>query len=118
MPDLSFTEVQAKLPSGTIVADTTNNDVKISLKALMNESSVAMADEKVGEAIAKFLDACASAQDDYNTSTSNTEDLQSYPAPAAGAPIRNTLGVYESTFAYTVSVNVPLNRDQIQAVIL
>lgn len=116
MADLTFTNVAAKLPVGAIVDDAANTDVKISLKALMGETSVALTDPKVGEAISKLLDGCANAQTDYNADAGNSTDLRSYPTPTAGTPVRNaSTGVYSSTFTYTVSVAVPLNRDSAEA---
>lgn len=114
MPDLSFLNVQAKLPAGAIVADGANNDVRISLKALMGESAVDLTDEKVGELLSKLLDACAAAQVDYNAAPG--PDIRSYPTPTASTPIRNaTTGLYSSNFTYSVSVAIPLNRDEVMA---
>lgn len=117
MADLTFTQVQSKLPAGSITLDSANSDVKISLKALMGETAVALNDAKVGELISKFLDACASAQTDYNANAANPKDLRSYNAPTASAPVRDTTtGAYSSTFNYTVSVQVPLDKNAAVAV--
>lgn len=116
MSDLTFTKVAAKLPANSIVADGANNDVKISLKALMGETSVSLTDEKVGEFISKFLDACSAAQTDFNADSANTFDLRSYPSPSAGSPIRDsTTGNFSATFTYTVSLSVPLDKNTVNA---
>lgn len=82
----------------------------------MGETSVALADAKVGEAISKLLEGASAAQITYNADAGNTKDLRSYPAPAVGTPVRDTTtGVYSSTFTYTTSVAVPLNRDSVTA---
>lgn len=116
MADLTFTLVQGKLPANAIVYDSGTTDVRISLKALMGETSVALADAKVGEAISKLLDACAAAQTDYNANVANPKDLRSYPSPTVGAPIRDsTTGIYSSTFTYSTSLSMPLNKDTVSA---
>ena len=116
MADLTFNQVKATALANAIVADVANNDVVISLKALMGEASVALADAKVGEALSKLLDACASAQVAYNADAGNAKDLRSYPLPSVGTPIRDTTtGVYSSTFTYTTSVAIPLNKDTVAA---
>lgn len=116
MSDLTFTQLVAQLPTNAIVADAPNNDVKISLKALMGESTVALTDEKVGEFISKFLDACAAAQTAFNANVSNTYDFRSYPSASAGSPVKDaTTGQYSATFTYTCSLSIPLNRDTVNA---
>jgi uncharacterized MnhB-related membrane protein len=114
MSDLTLQNIQAKLPAGAIVLDGANDDVRVSLKALMGESAVALTDAKVGEFVSKLLDACAAAQVDYNAAPG--PDIRSYPTPTASTPIRNaTTGQYSSNFTYSVSVAVPLNRDEVMA---
>lgn len=93
MADLTLTQLQAKLPAGALTLDAANNDVKLSLKALMNEATVALTDTKVGEAISKLLDGAASAQSDYNADAANLKDLRSYPAPAVGTPIKDAIAL-------------------------
>lgn len=116
MADLTFTQLQDKLPAGAVTLDAGNSDVLISLKALMAESAVALSDAKVGEAISKILDGAASAQTAYNADAGNAKDLRSYPAPTVGTPIKDaTSGVYSSTFTYTTSVAIPLNKDTVSA---
>lgn len=116
MADLTFTQLQAQALAGAIVDDNTNNDVKISLKALMGETAVDLTDTKVGEAISKLLDACSAAQIAYNADAGNAKDLRSYPAPSVGTPIKDaTSGVYSSTFTYSTSVAIPLNKDTVTA---
>ncbi|WP_416671546.1 hypothetical protein [Egbenema bharatensis] len=114
MADLSPANVLAKLPANSIIEDLANNDVRISMKAVMGEASVDLDDEKIGEFITKFLDACAAAQVEYNQSPD--PDLRSYPNPTASAPIRNaTTGEYASTFTYTVSLAIPLDKSVVTA---
>jgi len=116
MADLTFTQIAATAPANAITLDADNNDVVISLKALMGETSVALADPKVGEAISKLLDAASAAQVAYNADSGNAKDLRSYPAPSVGTPVRDTTsGVYSSTFTYTTSVAIPLNKDTVAA---
>lgn len=113
MPDLTFSNVSAKLPSNSITAS--DGDVLISVKAVCGESSVNLSDQKLGEFLAKFLEACSKAQTDYNAI--NTPKFRSYNPPAAGAPfVDSDSGDYYSTFTYTVSVDIPLNRDTAHAV--
>lgn len=113
MPDLTFNALKAKLPANAVTA--ANGDVLISVKAVMGESSVVIDDQKVGECIAKILDAASLAQNDHNAV--NTPKFRSYNAPSTGAPFRNpTTGIYYSTFTYSLSVQIPLNRDTVDAV--
>lgn len=117
MADLTFTQLQTAAPVGAIVDDAANSDVVISLKALMGEATVDLTDAKVGEALAKLLNSCASAQATYNgANASGDPDLRSYPRPTAGAPILDAAtGLYTSTFTYTVSVGIPVNLDNTSA---
>lgn len=113
MPDLSFNSLAAQLPSGAVTAS--GGDVLISAKAVMGETSVAIGDQKIGELLAKLLEACSQAQDAYNAVY--TPKFRSYNPPSAGTPTRNsTTGEYYSTFTYTMSINVPLNNDIATAV--
>ena len=117
MADLTLTQLQTAAPANAIVDDVANNDVVISLKALMGEATVDLTDAKVGEAISKLLNAAATAQVTYNAANNTGDpDLRSYPRPTAGAPILDTTtGLYTSTFTYTVSVGIPLDLDEITA---
>lgn len=116
MADLKFSQIQAKLPANAITYDSATTDVRISLKALMGESSVQLTDAKVGEAISKLLDACAAAQLDYNVDSANPKDLRSYNAAIASSPVKDaTTGIYASTFNYTVSVQIPLDKNTVNA---
>jgi hypothetical protein len=113
MADLTFTALAAKLPANAIT--TASGDVLISVKAVMGEASVAMNDQKIGELLSKLFDAASNAQNDYNA-VSNPK-FRSYNPPVASAPFRNsTTGEYQAAFTYTLTVNVPLNRDSINAV--
>lgn len=114
--DLSFAALDQALPDGAIVEDVPNNDVKISLKVLMNEANVALGDSKVSEAVSKLLDACAKAQVAFNTAS--PVDLNSYPFPTPGIPTQDSDGNWFATFTHTVSVTIPLNRDQTSGVVL
>lgn len=113
MPDLTFTQVAAQLPANSITLS--GSDVVISTRLIMGETTVALADQKIGEFISKLLDACSKAQDAHNAS--NNPKFRSYNAPSSGTPTRNpTTGEFSSTFTYTVSVNIPLNRNTVDAV--
>lgn len=116
MPDLSFNQVDDNLPAGAIIDDAANTDVKISVKALLGEPAVSLADGKISEFVSKFLDACSKAQSSYNTA--QAVDLNSYPAPIPGIPVQDDQGNWYATFTHTVSVNVPLNRNETSGVIL
>ena len=113
MADLTFTALSAKLPANSITSQ--SGDLLISVKAVMGESSVALTDQKIGEFFSKLLDAAGSAQTDHNAVA--TPKFRSYNNPVASAPFRNsTTGLYEATFTYTLAVNIPLNRDSVNAV--
>ena len=117
MADLTLAQVAAKLPAGALVADAPNNDVKLSLKALMNEASVTLTDPKVGEFLAKLIDGATLAQIDYNADEGNTLKIRSYPTPTLGTPLRDeTSGVFFVNFTYNVQVAAPLDRDQFEAI--
>ncbi len=113
MTDLTFTSLVSKLPANAITAS--GGDVLISVRAVMGEATVALTDPKIGEFISKFLDAAGAAQNDWNAI--NNPKYRSYNPPAASTPFRDTTtGLYRATFTYTVSVDIPLNRDQVVAV--
>ena len=113
MADINFTALASKLPANAITF--ANGDATVSIKTVMGEASVAASDQKVGEFLAKLLDACGLAQNDHNAV--NTPKFRSYNAPATSAPFRNPItGIYASTFTYSLSVNIPLNRDTVDAV--
>ncbi len=113
MADLSFTALASKLPSGSITSQ--SGDLLVSVKAVMGEASVNLTDQKIGEFFSKLLDAASNAQIDHNAVA--TPKFRSYNAPVASAPFRDsTTGLYEATFTYTLSVNIPLNRDNVSAV--
>ncbi|HEY9696753.1 MAG TPA: hypothetical protein V6D10_05790 [Trichocoleus sp.] len=114
MTDLSFANLQAALPDGALSADSANNDILISLKALMNEPSLTLSDPKVSEAISKLLSACTKAQNTFNESAST--DLNSFPQPIAGIPQQDNQGNWYVVFTHNISVLVPLNRDSTAAV--
>lgn len=81
----------------------------------MGEANVALTDQKIGEFLSKLMDAASSAQTDHNAVA--TPKFRSYNSPVASAPFRNaTTQLYEATFTYTLSVNIPLNRDSVNAV--
>lgn len=113
MADLAFNALVSKLPSGAIIAD--SGDVLISVRKVMGETGANLTDQKLGEFLSKILEACSKAQDDWNAV--NSPKFRSYNAPSAGTPVRNaTTGEYSATFTYTISVNIPLNRDTVDAV--
>lgn len=113
MPDLTFSNVAAKLPANSITAS--GGDVMISVRTVMGEANAALSDQKLGEFLAKFLEACSKAQTDYNAI--NNPKFRSYNPPAAGAPFYDTdTQNYHSTFTYTVSVDIPLNQNEVFAV--
>ncbi|MCU0525165.1 MAG: hypothetical protein MUF72_10100 [Elainella sp. Prado103] len=114
MPDLTFTQLQSRLPANSIVS--ASGDVTISLRAVMGETTVALTDQKVAEALSKLLEAANRAQDDYNANPSNAQDLRSYPAPSSGAPVRDSSGIWYSVFNYTLSVRMNINRDFVDAI--
>lgn len=113
MADLSFTALAAKLPAGSITSN--SGDLLISAKAVMGEATVTLTDQKIGEFFSKILDAASNAQTDHNAVAS--PKFRSYNSPVASAPFRDSVtGQYEATFTYTISVNIPLNRDSVNAV--
>lgn len=115
--DLSLAQLDAQLPAAAMVE--ANGDVVISLKALMGEAAVALTDAKTSEFVSKLLDACAKAQVAYNAANpANDADLNSYPSPIAGVPIQDEAGNWYSSFTHTVSVNVPLSRNETTGVTL
>jgi hypothetical protein len=113
MPDLTFTALAAKLPANSITSN--SGDLLISVKAVMGEANVALTDQKIGEFFSKLLDAASNAQTDHNAVA--TPKFRSYNSPVASAPFKNaTTQLYEATFTYTLAVNIPLNRDSVNAV--
>lgn len=113
MADLSFEAIRTKLPANAMVVN--GNDVTISLRLVMGEANVALTDKKVGEFVSKFLDACSAAQNDWNAI--NSPKFRSYNAPSAGTPfLRAGTTQYAASFTYTTTVDIPLNRDQVDAV--
>lgn len=113
MPDLSFQQLAAKLPAGSLVDAGT--DVTISLAAVMGEPTVDLADPKVAEALSKLLDAASQAQAAYNADASNQSDLTSYPAPTAGVATRDPQGNWSTNMTHTLTVRIPLNRGETTA---
>ena len=118
MADLLLSQLDLQLPAAAMVE--AGGDVTISLKALMGETAVSLTDAKVSEFVSKLLDACSKAQTAYNSSNATADaDLNSFPAPIAGVPIQNaTTGEWYSAFTHTVSVNVPLSRNDTTGVTL
>jgi hypothetical protein len=117
MADLLLSQLDAQLPAAAMVE--ASGDVTISLKALMGESAVALTDAKVSEFVSKLLDACSKAQVAYNAGNgANDADLNSFPSPIAGIPIQDEAGEWYSSFTHTVSVNVPLSRNDTTGVTL
>jgi hypothetical protein len=116
MADLNFQELQAQLPVGAIVADTPNNDILISIKNLIGESTVSLLDPKLSEALSKLLDGCSKAQVVYNADVTKPNDLRSYNSPTVGVPVPDSTGQYAATFTYVFSVKIPLNKDSTVAV--
>lgn len=113
MPDLSFQQLAAKLPPGSLVE--AGDDVTISLQALMGEPMVDLGNMKVAEALSKLLDGAAQAQAAYNADPTNTQDLTSYPAPTAGVATRDANGNWVSNMTHTLTVRIPLNRAETTA---
>jgi hypothetical protein len=118
MADLTLSQLDAQLPADAMVA--AGGDVMISLKALMGEDAVALNDAKVSEFVSKLLDACSKAQALYNSANANGDaDLNSFPSPIAGIPVQDAVsGFWYSSFTHTVSVNVPLSRNETTGVTL
>lgn len=82
----------------------------------MGEPSVALTDQKVGEFLSKLLEAVSLAQIDYNAAT-NPTDFRSYPPAVASSPVRNPqTGMYFASFTYTITVQMPLNKDTVDAI--
>lgn len=118
MADLLLSQLDVQLPVAAMVE--AGGDVTISLKALMGETTVSLADPKVSEFVSKLLDACSKAQTAYNSANATADaDLNSFPAPFAGVPIQDAItGEWYSAFTHTVSVNVPLSRNETTGVTL
>ncbi|NER80900.1 MAG: hypothetical protein F6K42_15290 [Leptolyngbya sp. SIO1D8] len=111
MADLSITDLAAQLPANSFTESA--DDVTLSMKTLMGETSVQLADEKVAEFVSKLLAGAAGAQVAYNDANPTT--LSSYPNPTFGTPIADGQGGFVATRNHTVSVRVPLNSDEITA---
>lgn len=113
MADLTFSALSAKLPAGAIT--TSGGDLLISAKTVMGETSVSINDQKLGEFFSKLLDAASNAQNDWNAISS--PKFRSYNAPSASTPFRDPVtGLYSANFTYTIIVDIPLNRDSVNAV--
>ena len=108
MADLTIQNVIDKLPAGS--ATETADDVTISLKTLMGEASVQLADEKTAEFLTKTLGAAAAAQVDYNAA--NETNLTGYPNPTFGTPTTDTSGNVFARRTHTITVQVPVNVDE------
>ncbi len=109
MADLSFTQLAAALPANSLTE--TADDVTISLKTVMGEASVQLADTKVAEGLSKLLSAASTAQVTYNTA--NDPDLNSYPAPSFGTPVSDGSGGFQATITHTLNVQAPLDTNEI-----
>jgi hypothetical protein len=110
MADLTLTQLAAKLPANSFTE--TADDVTISLKTLMGEASVQLADTKVAEFLSKTLAGAANAQVDYNTANPNAQ-LNSYPQPNFGVPTDDGNGNFIATRTHTLTAGVPTDLDEI-----
>lgn len=112
--DLTYANLQAALPTGALTVE--GNDVVLSIRSIIGESSLGLNDQKVSEFIAKLLEACNRAQRTYNNANqTNGIDLNSYPSPVAGIPQQENDGSWYAVFTYTTSVRVPLNLNETSA---
>ncbi|MEO0537678.1 MAG: hypothetical protein AAF215_27925 [Cyanobacteria bacterium P01_A01_bin.123] len=109
--DISFAELQANLPNNTLIYG--DNDVKISIKAMIG-SDVNGLDRKVAQALSTLLLAAAKAQAFYNAR--NTPELSSYHPPTYGIPTTDGSGGLTALRVQTLTVQVPLNSDEITGV--
>jgi hypothetical protein len=82
MAQITFTDLAAQLPVGTLTE--TVDDVQISLKALMGETSVQLADDKVIELMAKLGQAGYNSQVAFNAVVGN-DDISAFSAPFPGS---------------------------------
>lgn len=113
MADLTFAALKTKLPEGSITASA--GDLLISVQSVMGEASVGLNDQKIGEFFSKILEAASKAQNDWNAI--NNPKFRSYNSPSTSAPYLDPeTGNYVSSFTYTLVVNIPLNRDNVDAV--
>ncbi len=64
--DLTFSELLAELPAGSITYDDPNDDIKISTKAITGDTYAALTDEGVIELLYKIRVACGKAQTTVN----------------------------------------------------
>ena len=118
MADLTFTILADQLPANAIVEDGANNDVTISLKALMGETAVVLTDEKVSEAISKLLSGASAAQAAYNgTDPAPANPLNGFPNPTRANPVTLGDGSIVSVKTHTVRVAVPLQESEIRGAI-
>lgn len=108
MADLTIQNLLDKLPASSMTE--TADDVTISLKTLMGETAVQLADEKVAEFFTKLLGAAAAAQTDYNAA--NETNLTGYPNPTFGTPTVDGSGNIFSRRTHTISVAVPVDVDE------
>jgi len=108
MADLTVQQLLDKLPASSMTE--TADDVTLSLKTLMGETAVQLADEKVAEFFTKLLGAAAAAQVDYNAA--NETNLTGYPNPTFGTPTADGSGNIYSRRSHTVVVQVPVNVDE------
>ena len=112
MADLTLQQLADAAPEDAITVS--GSDVVISLGTLTGESTLSLTDEKVGEALSKLLQAAADAQTEYNQTAS--AQLNSYPTPTLGTPIADDSGQFFSTKTHTVTIQAPLNLDEITGV--
>lgn len=85
----------------------------ISIKAVTGENTAALNDAKVSEFIAKLLEGTSQAQDTFNRGSSS--DLNSFPRPIPGIPLRDDDGNWYTALTYTTTVRVPLNLNETSA---
>lgn len=70
---------------------------------------VAIPADNVAEFVQTLLEGCATAQTAYNTANPNAQ-IDAFPSPAPGLPVRQDDGTDVVTYSYTVSIDAPVNR--------
>lgn len=107
--DLTFGELLASLPAGSVVD--AGGDVQISVNSLIGNTATAMTDGGVAEALFRLLDGAATAQAEANDGLLPEETLKSFNTPSY-EPLVNGASVVSTR----MSVSIPLAVNDIRGV--
>lgn len=111
MADLKWSEVNAKLPAGSIAV--VSGKVMIDVSAVTGDVVDALTDEGVTEFAFKFLEGAGQAQITANA-VPGAVQLSAFPLPSYGTPVRNASGDVFSSASASVIGLIPVNKNSIE----